>query len=316
MRKLWFILLILVGCGTSSQAPLNQWMNESENLKVLATTAQVGDLVAGVGGDRIDLWVLIQGELDPHSYELVKGDGEKFGRADLVFFSGLGLEHGASLSEQLKSHRRSLGIADAIQTRSPEKILYKDGQIDPHLWMDISLWKEGIDPVVSLLSAADPEGAGYYRERGERLKESFSMADEHLRQTLHRVPQEQRYLVTSHDAFQYFARSYLAQEGEADWKERVAAPEGLAPDGQLNPADIQCIIAFLREHSVHVIFPESNVSRDSIKKICSAGKELHLEIRICREPLYGDTMGNLKYLEMMQHNGDVITCNLLSSPTN
>jgi manganese/zinc/iron transport system substrate-binding protein len=291
-------------------------MRENQKLKVLATTSQVGDLVSSIGGERIDLWVLMQGDLDPHSYELVKGDGEKFDRADQIFFSGLGLEHGASVSQQLKNRTNSLGISDAIYRQYPDQILFKEGAFDPHLWMDISLWQKGVDPIVQALSAKDPEGSSYYRQRGELLKEEMEKTHERLKKDLAEVPSQKRYLVTSHDAFHYFARAYLAEANEINWQSRVAAPEGLAPDGQLNPADIQQILDFLSEHQISVIFPETNVSRDSLQKIRSAGKKLKIEVKICSEPLYGDTMGNLKYLAMMQRNVEVIKCNLLSNPTN
>ena len=127
---------------------------------------------------------------------------------------------------------------------------------------------------------------------------------------LHKVPAEKRYLVTSHDAFQYFTKSYLAEPGEIDWHDRFAAPEGLAPEGQLNPRDIQKIIDYLRVRKISVLFPESNVSRDSIRKIASAGRELGLEIRVCSEPLYGDSMSGLGYLEMMQRNAETIAKHL------
>ncbi len=316
MRNLCLILLFLVGCSPSKQTALDAWMSDSKKLKVLSTTAQVGDLVAQVGGERVDAWVLIQGDLDPHSYELVKGDGEKFQRADQIFFSGLGLEHGAGVAQQLKGNPKALGVADAIRELRPDEILFRGAAPDPHLWMDISLWKEGVGPIVAALSAKDPDGAAYYRERGEQLVLELTQAHEALQKSLREVPEEKRYLVTSHDAFHYFARSYLAEPGEIDWRKRVAAPEGLAPDGQLGGRDIQKIIDFVRERSVAVIFPETNVSRDSIKKICSAGKELQIDIRICQEPLYGDSMSGLSYLEMMQRNGNVLKCNLQSTPTN
>ena len=105
-------------------------------------------------------------------------------------------------------------------------------------------------------------------------------------------------------------RGYLSEPGEAEWASRFAAPEGLAPDGQLNPYDIQKILDFLKEKQITVVFPESNVSRDSIRKIASAGKEMGLEVRVCSEPLYGDSTSGLSYLEMMRKNGEVIARHL------
>ena len=299
------VISLVVGCN-SSKNPLSQWMNEKEKLKVLSTTTQVGSLVEEVGGERINPWVLIQGELDPHSYEIVKGDSEKFQNADLIFYNGLSLEHGASLASVLKQNPNAFAVGNAIQEKYPEHILETDGVVDPHIWMDISLWKEGIDPIVNALSMMDPDGREYYEKNGEHLAHKMETVHLEIQEILHEVPSDKRYLVTSHDAFHYFTRVYLGDPGEVNWSERFAAPEGLAPEGQLNPRDIQKIIDFLRVKNISVLFPETNVSRDSIRKIASAGKELGLNIHVCSEPLYGDAMSDLSYLEMMQSNARTI----------
>jgi manganese/zinc/iron transport system substrate-binding protein len=309
IKKVLFLLLLpllAIGCFRAPKSRLGDWMQDDGKIKILSTTAQVGDLVTAVGGDRVSNWVLIQGELDPHSYEIVKGDGEKLSRADLIFYNGLGLEHGAALSAQLRNSPKATGLGERIQKVHPEKILLKDGAVDPHIWMDISLWKEAVPAVVEELSKLDPEGAPEYRKRGEALMLQMEEAHLALVEKMQKIPSEKRYLVTSHDAFHYFTRSYLANPGEKNWTDRFAAPEGLAPDGQLSPVDIQNIIDYLRAHKISVVFPESNVSRDSIRKIASAGREMGLEIEICSEPLYGDSMSHLSYLEMMRQNGDVI----------
>jgi manganese/zinc/iron transport system substrate-binding protein len=296
--------LWVAGCQT------NSWVEESGKIKVLSTTAQIGDLVSQIGGDRIDSAVLIQGDLDPHSYEIVKGDAEKLERAQLIFCNGLGLEHGASLSSLLKNSSRAIAIGEKIREKYPEKILMKEGSFDPHIWMDISLWQEGIDPIVNALSEKDPEGEEFYRENAGRLFEKMRTAHEEIKELLQKVPSEKRYLVTSHDAFNYFTRSYLSDPGEKNWDERFRAPEGLAPEGQLNPLDIRKIIDYLKIKKISVLFPESNVNKDSIRKIASAGREMGLEVRISSDPLYGDAMSHLTYLEMMHKNAETIAKNL------
>lgn len=304
------LLGVFAGCSgkTGRAKRFGEWMEPNGKVKVLSTIAQIGDLVEEIGGDRIDGWVLIHGDLDPHSYELVKGDDEKFSRADLVIYNGLGLEHGASISSNLENHPKSLSIGEEIQKASPQKILHKKRSVDPHIWMDISLWKEAVDPIADRLSQIDPAGQEIYYQRADQLKNKMDEAHRELFATLHRIPPEKRYLVTSHDAFHYFTKSYLADPSDGDtWMERFAAPEGLAPDGQLNPNDIAEIISFLKKKKITVLFPESNVSRDSIKKIVSAGREMGLEISICSEVLYGDAMGKGGYLDMMKHNGEVIS---------
>lgn len=316
-----FILSFLSACalfwgcssGSSSPSPFESWMEENGKVKVLSTTAMIDDLVGEIGGDRIDHLTLITGEVDPHSYELVKGDDEKLSYAKVLFCNGLGLEHGASLQYRIQTHSDAVRLGDEIESRSPEKILVVDGQKDPHVWMDISLWMETIDPIVEALSRADPEGASLYKQRAEQLRQKMQQTHDRLKEQLQRVPASQRFLVTSHDAFNYFTRAYLAEPGEneTEWSCRFAAPEGLAPEGQLSSADIQGIIEYLALHKVGVVFPESNVSKDSLRKITQACLEKGLKVKISDATLYGDAMGGPgsdgdTYLKMMEHNVSVL----------
>jgi manganese/zinc/iron transport system substrate-binding protein len=294
-------LLILAACQVSKQ-PVEQ----TGKKKVLSTIAQIGDLVAFVGGDRIESQVLVRGELNPHSYELVKGDDEKISQSQILFYNGLGLEHGGSVASMLAQHPNTLAIGDKIRELHPDKILYKGSQVDPHIWMDVSLWADSVDSIADKLASLDPEGADEYKARAAALKEQMQTTHQHLYTTLQAIPSDKRFLVTSHDAFHYFTRAYLADPGESDWGKRFAAPEGLAPDGQLNPLDLQKIIDHLSRYHIEVLFPESNVSRDSIRKIAAAGKQLGLDLRICREALYGDAMKGT-YLEAMRHNANAIS---------
>ena len=275
-------------------------------MKVISTTAQVGDMVVFVGGDRIDHSTLIPSELDPHSYELVKGDGERLSFADLIFYIGLGLEHGASLSSFLQKNSHAISVGKEIQKIDEKAILTKDGVIDPHLWMDLRLWSQAIPTIVENLSSLDPEGKNFYEERGALLKEKMVLLDQSIKDRLMKIPSEKRYLVTSHDAFRYFVRAYLKESQEEDWEKRFTAPEGLAPDGQISPMDMEMVIQFLKKHQIKVLFPESNLSRSVVAKIAKASSSLGHVVRLCPSPLYGDSMGPFSYFEAMEKNAELI----------
>ncbi len=266
--------------------------------RVLSTTAMIGDIVKQIGGG------------DVQSVLLIKGDDEKIDGADLVFFNGLHLEHGASLRHKLKSHPGAVSVGDCVFSKYPELILFEKGQLDPHIWMDVSLWAKIVEPIVEAFCKKDPENALFYQQRGIDVREKMLRFHEDLKSRLQQVPEERRYLVTSHDAFGYFTRAYLAGNEDSvqnSWKKRFAAPEGLAPDGQLGVSDLQKIIDYLAEYRVGVVFPESNVSRDSLKKIIFACKEKGISVRFSNYPLYGDCMGNAgSYLDMIEHNGSVL----------
>ena len=301
-----FICMWIWGCQKPSSG-LNEWMKPNKKVKVLSTTAIIDDIVAQIGGERIDHIALIEGAIDPHSYELVKGDDEKLSYAQVIFSNGLNLEHGASLRYQLENHPKAIALGDQIRMKKPEAILSDRGQIDPHIWLDVALWSEAIDPIVQTLSEVDPEGTPYYERQGEQTKQRLFQLDQSIREKLHQIPMEKRYLVTSHDAFNYFTRRYLSEQNES-WKERFCAPEGIAPDGQLCSRDIQTVINHLFQHQIHVIFPESNVSRDSLKKILSVCSEKGMKVVLAQDALHSDSLGSSSdtYEKMMQHNADTL----------
>lgn len=296
-----FFLLLVCFISCNQNHSTAEWFAENGKLKVLSTTAMIDDLVREIGDDRVDHHVLVSGEMDPHSYELVKGDDEKIAFASIVFANGLNLEHGASLRTQMEKHPHVIYLGEEIRKRIPEKILHVKGELDPHLWMDISLWVEGIEPIVIALSQKDPEGAVLYRERGEILKKKLLEKHMTIQNEMKQVPKEKRYLVTSHDAFHYFARAYLSENGQ--WEDRCVAPEGLAPEGQLATQDIKEVVQHLDKYQIGVVFPESNISRDALKKIIRSSSH---PVRCSKESLYGDAMGTNTYLEMIEHNAKIL----------
>ena len=325
MKQLLILSLLLLGffsCSTDERREranhLEEWQQAQGKIKVLSTLEMINDIVKEIGGDHIASLTLIKGQLDPHSYQLVKGDDEKLAAADLIFFNGLGLEHGPSLQHYLQGNPKAIALGDSVLLQFSKEILQYQSQLDPHIWMDISLWAKTIPVIVGALSKQSPENAAEFRANGAKLTTKMHTRHLELRQLLTSIPEQERFLVTSHDAFNYFARAYLATDEErlsGGWQKRFAAPEGLAPDSQLNPVDIQIIIDHLKKYDIHVLFPESNISKDSIRKIVDAGEEKGLKLRVADAYLYGDAMGQPgsdgdTYLKMMKHNAMIIRKNL------
>lgn len=306
--------LILSGCSSDGKNDFRAWAQPTDRIKVLSTIAMINDLVEQVGGENVSALTLVKGGLDPHSYQLVKGDDEKLALADLIFCSGLGLEHGPSLREFLEKDSKSICLGDSIRDVNPELIIYLQKTPDPHIWMDVSLWAKAVPVIVAALAQKDPTHADQYKQRGDDLVKRMMAEHERFQQDLAKVPPEKRYLVTSHDAFNYFARAYLSTEEErtkGGWQKRFVAPEGLAPESQLSSLDIRQILTHMKAYNVHVIFPESNVSQASIRKLLDAGSEEKMQLKIVSESLYGDAMGppgseGDTHLKMIHHNVETI----------
>lgn len=312
-------LLLLASCSSDRhqlrQARFQQWIESNGKVKVLSTTGMINDLVAAIGGEHVDSMILIQGDLDPHSYQLVKGDDEKLAFAQVIFYNGLELEHGPSLHHYLSDNPKAISLGDLLHQDHPDSIILIDGQKDPHIWMDISLWMKTVPLIVNVLNQHDPVHAAVYQRNGMKLQEEMAKVHLEVKEIMNQVPSDKRFLVTSHDAFNYFARAYLTEQGEVEsgeWRKRFAAPEGLAPESQMSAADIKAVISHLKLYQIHLLFPESNVSRDSIRKIVQAGQEEGLNIRIACCPLYGDAMGHPgsegdTYLKMILYNARTLS---------
>jgi manganese/zinc/iron transport system substrate-binding protein len=284
------------------------WMESNGKVKALCTTAFVATLVQEIGGDKVAVLTLVNGQNDPHSYQLVKGDDEKFRRADVVFSSGLGLEQGASLSRYLSLYN-ACAVGDYV-ARETRGALFIGPTVDPHIWMDLSLWVQGTQIVAKRLSEIRPDLSGYFRERIPETIKKLMKIHLSVRRLLHTIPEEKRYLVTTHDAFQYFSRAYLASRQERrtkGWKKRCIAPEGFSPESQISTQDLNEVVAYILLHHVKEIFSESGMNQDSLQKVIEVCKEKGQEVSISQDSLYSDTMGpEGTYEAMMEHNAHVI----------
>jgi ABC-type metal ion transport system, periplasmic component/surface adhesin len=316
LLTIFSISLLLSGCskGIERRQASRDWMTPNGKLKVLTTTAMIGNLVEEIGGDNLNVLTLIQGDSDPHSYQLVKGDDEKLSYANIIFFNGLGLEHGPTLQSYLHNHSKAVSIGDYIESIKPTEIIHIGQETDPHIWMDMSLWKNAIPLIVHTLSGQDPLHAEVYRKNGQILYAQLNQEDQNIEEYLHQLPENKRYLVSSHDAFNYFVKRYFANGEEStndEWRKRVDSPMGLSPDSQLNAHEIIAIIDHMKKYNVQVLFPETNLSHDAIEKIKQAGNEKGLDLKISSTPLYGDAMGPKgsdgdTYVKMIWYNAKVI----------
>lgn len=320
MHRISYLFIILFMCAACFSSPdaQSRWFSNTGKVKVLCTTRMIQDIVEEIGGDFIDCLTLIPGQSDPHSYHLVKGDDEKIQRADIIFYNGLGLEHGPSVGYVLKNSSKAYALGEYIQKVRPQDIVYVGNTVDPHVWMDISLWKRSIPAILEVLTGAIPSKKEQLEQSAARLDKKLEEVHAEIVTRMSSIPSSQRYLVSTHDAFNYFARAYLCSKTELHsevWKERVEAPEGLAPDSQLSTADIKRLVDHIIHYGISVIFSEANVNRDSINKIADAAHKKGHFVEIAPRPLYADSVGPVgsqaeNYIAMMRSDSIEISENL------
>lgn len=215
-----FLLFSGIGC-TSRMETVQQEMEKGEGglLRVVATTNIVGDVVGEVGGEWIDLTVLLPPGSNPHAYQPTPRDVSTVSEADVIFANGLKLE--TFLEDILASaggEAEVVIVSEGVDVRDfnegheeGEEDHGHDHELtnpDPHVWFDprnVITWTENIQ---SALVALDPAHSGYYRERAEAYREQLRELDAWIADQTAKIPEENRELVTDHTAFGYFAERY------------------------------------------------------------------------------------------------------------
>jgi len=199
------LLFSLAGCSAPAQS--------GSGLRVVASTTILGDVVAQVGGDAIDLTVLFPIGADPHTFDPRPQDITAISDAQVVFLNGLGLEESIQTIIDANATGEVIYVSDGI------KVLALDGTQgsqdgtghesgDPHTWTDpnnVIVWTENI---TAALSRIDPSNASMYRSNADAYITSLRDLDTWIRSEVAGIPPERRKLVTDHRAFGYFAEEY------------------------------------------------------------------------------------------------------------
>ena len=176
MRWLLLVPLLAPAVGTIiSPYPARAAETPSIPFNVVTTTSQVADLVRTIAGDRASVTGLMGEGVDPHTYKLTRSDVAKLAAADIVFYSGLLLE--GKITDALirmgssgKPVHAVAGLLDPARLLTPPGF---DGNADPHVWMDVSLWTAALNVVRDRLIEFDPAGADRYRANAADYAESW-----------------------------------------------------------------------------------------------------------------------------------------------
>jgi zinc/manganese transport system substrate-binding protein len=268
-------------------------------IEVVASFSILGDLVREVGGERVAVHALVGPDQDAHVYEPRPSDARRTGSARLVVANGLGFD------DWLPRLARSAGYKGAVVVASdgirPLSMNGSDdhsghdssaGRIDPHAWQDVGNVRTYIDNIAAALAAADPDGADIYRGNAARYRAALDALDAGIREAIARLPKERRKVVSSHDAFGYFARAYGV---------RFLAPVGVAGHTEAGARSVARLIAQLQREKAPAVFLENVSDPRLIERIRSESGA------VAGGTLYSDALSSASgpaptYLAMMRHN--------------
>lgn len=279
------VLLFLVGCS-------NNYKYNPEKVNVTTTTNIIKDLVLQIGGDKVNVYTLMGPGVDPHQYVARPSDYNALSNADLIVASGLHLEGkmvGILDSYKNQSNKEILIVGDEIATNSADELkslLILDESFgdnyDPHFWFDIDLYKEAARYVYLKLSEIDNNNQNYYEERYSIYLNELDNLSLMITNMLDDIEPKDRYLISSHDAFQYFGNKYQF---------KVYSLQGLSTEDEVSPSDIIEIVDVVTENNVKAIFPETSVPIETIKSVEEVLNRKGYEI-VIGDNLYSDSLGD------------------------
>jgi len=217
-------LLLMTGCNQQPDQP-----ETADKLKIVATTTIVGDVVSQVGGDLIDLSVLLPVGTDPHGFTPTPQDIAKIAEADVVFSNGAGLEEFLDeLIENAGAKEINTEVSEGVnflefgseghaedEHSADDEGKQDSHDVDPHTWTDpnnVVIWVENIS---AKLSELDPQNAETYRANAERYTAELIELDRWIREQVAQIPAEERNLVTDHKMFGYFSNTYGFEQAGA-----------------------------------------------------------------------------------------------------
>lgn len=301
-------VLGILGCGDSKQAAkkgaafAGQYQGKYP-IRATVTVGMVADLVREIGGDHLEVTQLLGSGVDPHLYKPTRDDVNQLLKADIVFFNGLYLEGKmAETLQRLTEKKRSAAVAERL---SAERLGHTGSGVtgtghehpDPHVWMDVSLWSDVAQIIGDELSDYDPSHKDDYVKRTQSLRAKLDALHAYGVKQIASIPQDQRVLVTSHDAFRYFGRAYGIE---------VEAIQGISTESEAGLQRMNELVDMLVKRKVKAVFVESSVPKESIESLLLGAKNRGHVVTIAAE-LYSDAMGDAgtyegTYVGMMDHN--------------
>lgn len=298
------LALVLTSCKVSySNTETKETKSDKKNYQITVTTSFLEDMVNQLHLENIEVQVIIPNGEDPHTYEPKPEDFQKIVNADIIFYHGLHFE--GKMIEMLEA-KDAVNISSDF---SKEELLTmsESGQeiIDPHFWFDIDLYKKAFSYLSNTLKEKLPKQAEHIEIQMVKYIEEIDEVAQYTKQMIEKIPQNSRYLVSPHDAFQYFSRYY---------KIHAIAPQGVSTDSEVSNKDVLDTVQFIVTNKIKAIFTESTTDPTRMKKIQESVRAKGFEVQVVSGidgELYSDSLGIKNsgaetYLKMIKHNVDTI----------
>jgi zinc/manganese transport system substrate-binding protein len=232
-------------------------------LKVVASFSILGDMASDIGGDKIDLTVLVGADGDTHSFEPAPKDAKALHEADLIIMNGLHLESWMDKLARAANATAPIIVASAgvtpLTMSEHDHDEHDDNEAhhdadhadlipDPHAWQDLTNGAIYVRNIEAALIKADPQNAQTYKANAASLLAKLAELDAWTRQQIATVPADKRKIITTHDAFGYFGTAYGVT---------FLAPTGLSTDAEPGAGSLGALIDQIKADNISALFIEN-----------------------------------------------------------
>jgi manganese/iron transport system substrate-binding protein len=294
MRRVALLLALLVIAGLALPTP--RAASQQPALKVVTSIGPLADLVRNVGGERVEVLALVPPGAEPEDYDPTPADAAAVSKARLFFANGLGLE--AYLDNLVQSAGgRDLEVV-TLSEGAPTIISFGQGSEvggNPHLWLDPQNAVHYVGVIQQALDRVDPAYAATYDANAAAYTAKLTQLDAAIQQQVSTLPVERRVLVTTHDAYPYFAKRYGFT---------YLAVISATPEAEPSAQEYAQLVKTIKESRVPAIFGEAGFSERTISQLAADTGAAFVG------SLYTDTLSEESptntYLGAMQYNADTI----------
>ncbi len=293
-------LLLLASCSDGGGSA--EGNGADDVLTVYATTGYLADAVENIAPDAEVITMVGPGG-DPHTYQPSTQDIEKIQNADVVLWNGLHLE--AQMIHQLESlGSKQLAVGDQLPENMlldwPETDDEGNALHDPHVWNDPEAWSLAVGYAADKIAEIDPDNAATYQNNAAAYQQEIADVATKAEGLLAEIPAP-RILITGHDAFNYFGKTYNLE---------VHATDFVSTEAALSAEELSELADLIAKNKVPVIFQDNQANPQAITSLSEAVKSRGWKVEISDKELYADSLGAEPgvdtYLGVFLHNAEAV----------
>ena len=302
MLRIQFTFLTALLCTVLSVFVLSNAARADKPV-VVTTIAQIADVVSHIVGDKMVVDSLMGEGVDPHTYRMNRYDVAALTKADIILYNGIYLEaQMEDALERMAENKPVIALAESIDKSLLLRSLDYKNKNDPHVWMDVRKWMAVTSKALEVIKGFDPENTAFYDKNASEYLIKLEQLNGYVETVLATVPENERVVISAHDAFNYFGQAYGFE---------VIGIQGLSTASEAGLKKIESLVDLIVSRKLKAVFVESSVADRNVRALIEGAQARGHSIEI-GGTLFSDAMGPAgtyegTYIGMLDHNSTVIS---------